>query len=121
MEGLTHPREQKGFVIGRVLVEGLVGEEEKEWELGLTCKKILVSNSNKRKMQDKTTTSYTRSPDRSIQFGQKEAVEDLGRCTLNVYGPQISMCVVQGDQKFIVIRRHRVLLSYRNPMCGSAL
>ena len=37
MEGLTLRGEQKGYVIGRVLVEG-AGEKGRERDLGLTCK-----------------------------------------------------------------------------------
>ena len=41
MEGLTFPGEQKGYVIGRVLVRKVVGEEGRERELELPCKTIL--------------------------------------------------------------------------------
>ncbi|MGE9806228.1 hypothetical protein ACQP3L_37275 [Escherichia coli] len=60
MEGLTLPGEQKEYGIGRVLVGGLVWEEGKQRQLGLTYKTILFliqikKQKEKRKKRYKTT------------------------------------------------------------------
>ena len=56
MEGLTLQGEQKGYIIGSILVWGVVWEAGKEREVGLTCKTSFVLIQSFKKENIKKTT-----------------------------------------------------------------